>query len=527
MRSQDFKGEVCKSGTASLVSAALWVTGGMLVLRLCHLGSIELLPEEAYYWLYSKHLALGYLDHPPMVGWIIRCTTGMIGDTEFGVRLGAYVLWLVSAFFCFNLTRNLFDKTAAFVSVILFSVLPFFFAAGFLMTPDAPLVACWAGALYFLERSLLGRQTSGWIGAGLCMGLGLLSKYTVALLFPAILLFILLDRQSRYWLLRWELFIAFFISILLFLPVIIWNSEHHWISFAFQGQRRLLEGFTFNFPHLAGSILILLTPAGAVSAFREIVSGRTGARGMDVYEKQRKLFITIFTLIPFLVFFLFSFGREVKLNWTGPLWLAVIPMISWKMIYLGPSFNRLDKIIRSAWPPTILCLIVCYALLLSYLALGAPWIWKIHSNSLDYMVGWKSLALQIDDIGDGIKKKTGIEPFVIGMDKNKITSELSFYRHKTKPQDAKSEAINYTVGRHIFGEDSLMFQYWVPDIFDQAKKRGQVLILVSRELPEYDSHHIGSWGWTLGNIKELYVKNAYAGSGAKYFYALALHNDQN
>jgi dolichol-phosphate mannosyltransferase len=498
----------------------------MLLLRLCYLGSIELLPEEAYYWLFSKHLALSYLDHPPMVGWIIWITTGIAGDTEFGVRLGAYILWFVSAFFCFNLTRNLFNKAAAFASIILLSVLPFFTVAGFLMTPDTPLVACWAGALYFLERSLLGRQSLCWIGVGLCMGLGLLSKYTVALLFPATLLFILLDRQSRYWLLRQETFIAFFISILLFLPVIVWNSEHHWISFFFQGERRLLEEFTFNLPNLIGSVLILLTPVGAVSAFREMVSGRTEAKGMEALEMQRNLFIRIFTLTPFLVFLLFSFGREVKLNWTGPLWLAVIPMISWKMISFSPSHDRLDKVIQKSWFPTILCLIFCYILLLSYLAVGAPWIYKIHSNSLDYMVGWKNLALQIDDIGYRVKTATGVEPFVVGMDKNKTASELSFYRYKIKPEAAQSEAINYTVGRHIFGEDSLMFQYWAPDVFDRAKKQGQVLILVSGELPEYDSNYISSWGWTLGNIKELCVKNGCAKSGGKYFYALALHKPE-
>ena len=71
-----------------------------------------------------------------------------------------------------------------------------------------------------------------------------------------------------------------------------------------------------------------------------------------------------------------------------------------------------------------------------------------------------------------------------------------------------------------------MFQYWAPDVFDRAKKQGQVLILVSGELPEYDSNYISSWGWTLGNIKELCVKNGCAKSGGKYFYALALHKPE-
>jgi dolichol-phosphate mannosyltransferase len=48
----------------------------------------ELLPEEAYYWNYSRHLDIGYLDHPPMVAWLIRLGTMVFGQNEFGVRIG-------------------------------------------------------------------------------------------------------------------------------------------------------------------------------------------------------------------------------------------------------------------------------------------------------------------------------------------------------------------------------------------------------------------------------------------------------
>jgi dolichol-phosphate mannosyltransferase len=58
-------------------------------LRLVYQGSVELLPEEAYYWNYSRHLDIGYLDHPPMVAWLIRAGTAVFGQSQFGVRAGA------------------------------------------------------------------------------------------------------------------------------------------------------------------------------------------------------------------------------------------------------------------------------------------------------------------------------------------------------------------------------------------------------------------------------------------------------
>src|SRR5271165_2442757 len=105
------------------------------LLRLIYAGQIELLPEEPYYWNYSRHLDIGYLDHPPMVAWLIRVGTAVFGDTEFGVRIGALCSSGVAAFFAYHLTRNLFGEPSAWVAVVLMQTLPFFFLSGLLITP--------------------------------------------------------------------------------------------------------------------------------------------------------------------------------------------------------------------------------------------------------------------------------------------------------------------------------------------------------------------------------------------------------
>ena len=153
---------------------AMGVLAYVVLLRFVFLGNLNLLPEEAYYWNYSQHLDIGYLDHPPMVAWIIWLGTQLAGNTEFGVRIGASISWIVAAFFCFQLTRNLYGKTAAFVAILLFCMLPFFFATGLLMTPDAPLTAAWAGDYIFSSaRFLASAGKPGWVlalasAAGCC-----------------------------------------------------------------------------------------------------------------------------------------------------------------------------------------------------------------------------------------------------------------------------------------------------------------------------------------------------------------------
>ena len=127
--------------------AAVGVALYAVLLRFVYMRTLNLIPEEAYYWNYSQHLDFGYLDHPPMIAWLIWLSTHTFGGSEFAVRASALLMWFVTVAFCFQLTRNLYGKTAAFVSILLLSAIPFYFATGFLMMPDAPLLAAWAGAL--------------------------------------------------------------------------------------------------------------------------------------------------------------------------------------------------------------------------------------------------------------------------------------------------------------------------------------------------------------------------------------------
>ena len=132
--------------------AAVGVALYAVLLRLVYMRTLNLIPEEAYYWNYSQHLDFGYLDHPPMIAWLIWLSTHTFGGSEFAVRASALLMWFVTVAFCFQLTRNLYGKTAAFVSILLLSSIPFYFATGFLMMPDAPLLAAWAGVT-FLPRA--------------------------------------------------------------------------------------------------------------------------------------------------------------------------------------------------------------------------------------------------------------------------------------------------------------------------------------------------------------------------------------
>jgi len=429
----------------------------VLALKLIFMEHVNLIPEEAYYWNYAQHLDWGYLDHPPMVAWLIWLSTSVFGKSELSVRLPAYICWIIAAIFMFRLTLNLCDRPAAFRSLLLLAVLPIYFGLGFFMTPDAPLYAAWAGCLYFLERALISQERKAWWGVGLCLGLGMLAKYTVALLGLGILSFLLIDRQSRRWLLRPEPYLAAIIAVILFSPVLLWNMRNGWVSFLFQGSNRWSGRHHFSLHLLIGQFLLLLTPMGLLGIVRVLLSERLpGEAGPHQPSTQRRqqLWAVTFTLAPLCVFVIYSLLNRPKLNWTAPIWLAAIPLLAWDMVpRAGEITGSLARLGRRLWMPTIIALLFIHGGSFYYISLGLPGAGPMSAERL--FGEWRGLADRVEKVERLLKDKTGSEPVIVGMDRNFISSELSFY-------DSDHDGPKNTGGSHFFGGQSLMWAFWSP-----------------------------------------------------------------
>jgi dolichol-phosphate mannosyltransferase len=479
-----------------------------LALRLVYLGSVELLPEEAYYWQYSRHLDIGYLDHPPMVAWLIRAGTALFGQSPFGIRIGALCSGIIASVFTYRLTRNLLGEAGARAALVLSQVLPFFFLSGLLMTPDSPLTAAWAASLYYLERALVAGRSDAWWRAGLALGLGAISKYSIALLVPVTLAFMIWDRKSRRWWSRWEPYAAALVALAVFSPVIIWNAQHEWASFAFQTSRRLAEVPRFSLHKLLASALVLITPIG-VTAVAAALLGPKPARDADGGDApRRQLFVNTAILVPLAVFAAFSLRHEVKLDWTGAPWVAALPLMAAGMVFAG-QLSGLRAWIRAAWMPTLVTMLLIYGAGLQYLVLGLPGLG--YSQHIELVpVGWNDLSVRILEIAAAIRKETGADPVIVGMDRYAIASELAFYgAERTKTALPISST-------HLFGGNGLMFERWAPAETEQ----GRTLLLVAWDPADLDGEAIRSHAERLGPV-EVEVLTRDGRFVRRYYYRVA------
>jgi 4-amino-4-deoxy-L-arabinose transferase-like glycosyltransferase len=214
------------------------LVAAVTVIRLAVAASVPLAPDETYYWIWSRALAPGYLDHPAMVALWIRAGTAILGQTELGVRLFGPLAAMVASWFVFDATRCLFaDRRAAIAAVMLLNGTLLLGVGTVIMTPDSPLLFFWTAALWAMARLLRSGRGAWWLVAGVSAGLGLASKYTGLFLWAAIGLWILAVPAGRAWLRSWQPWTGAGFGAALFAPVIFWNAVHGWAGFVKQGGR--------------------------------------------------------------------------------------------------------------------------------------------------------------------------------------------------------------------------------------------------------------------------------------------------
>jgi dolichol-phosphate mannosyltransferase len=467
--------------------AAVGIAGSVFLLHVLYLKVFPLTPEEAYYWNYSIRPDFGYLDHPPMVAWLIALAEVLFGHSEASIRIVSLVCGLGVVGFVYRLAERLVDRPAALTAAALAAAIPYsFFAAGLMTTPDAPLAVAWAASLYFLHRALIGDERRAWYGVGASLGLGLLSKYTIVTLGPAALAFCILDRRARAWLLRPAPYVAVLIALALFAPVAYWNYANEWASFRFQAGGRFGDDTAFGLPHLLRNAVLVATPL-PIAVLPLLFVGQWTAHPGQFPEPahahaRNRLFVSCFIFVPLAVFAWSALRHVPRLNWTGPIWLASLPLLGWAIVR-ADALTRfgLGPLLRRAAGGVIGALLVFYAALSYHVVLGIPGV--PYPESFARAIGWPEAARQLQEVHDRLARESGASPVIVGMDKYFIASQLSFFGtpdylaadQAPGAKDARAARLAVTTIAPLSG-GALMFAYWDPP----EALRGRTLILVAR-----------------------------------------------
>lgn len=431
-------------------------------------GPIGLGPDEAHYWEWSRRLDLSYYSKGPVIAYLIAASTWLMGDTVFAIRFFAPIFLVLSSVFIYKLSMELFnDSKSAVAAALVFQITPLFAAFGVLMTIDSPFIFFWTLSLYLFWKAVKKAEDKNlrrwedeklstsqlpdsklnashfvpyasklyWLLLGLIVGIGLLTKYTMVFFYVGAFLFIVLSRQQRFWLKKKEPYIALALSLVVFSPVIIWNSAHDWVALKHTaGQAHIAEGFKISFKHFfefIGSQIGVITPLlffvviyGAIKAFVTRYSslpdlapcptdGRRARSGAGV---TRYLF---WFWVPVLGFFILkSLQGKVQANWAMPAYITV---------FIASTAFYLNKDVVKKRVKILLGVALVMALAVTGVShypeiLNLP----VKMDPTSRLTGWKELGIKTEEVYNNMVRSGSKKVFIFS-DKYQVSGELAFY----------------------------------------------------------------------------------------------------
>ncbi len=312
-----------------------WLIATTTALRLLVAAILPLGVDESYAVVVSRQLSLSYFDHPPAVFWLTNAAAALGGESPFALRWPFVLLFALTSWLLYRVTARLFGARAGFWATVAAQCIPVFsLSSGSWVLPDGPLLCSSVAAALALSYAVpvVGTDNdtkrsprwSDWIALGLALGCAGLSKYHAVLLGVGVAAFLLSDTAGRRWFTRPHPYVALLLAAVSVIPVFVWNVQHDWISFRFQGSRAVGNGnpITALLQNLAGQAGYLL-PWFWVPLVVLLARGlRTGRRDRATW------FCVCLGASPVLVFTLASLGGRAGLpHWPAPGFFLLLPLL--------------------------------------------------------------------------------------------------------------------------------------------------------------------------------------------------------
>lgn len=272
--------------------------------------------DTYYYWTWSKHLQLSYFDGPPMIAYLLWLTTHLFGDNFFSINIISVLCVIGSAILIYQIGKLAYSKQTAQLAALIWLVYPFA-ATRFItisMTLDGLEVFFSLLIILITFKFIKYQQPKNIYQLGIAVGFGLFAKYNVIILVVGIMLFFAISKDLRKIYSNPHLYLAMLLSIIIFLPVLIWNYQNGWASFLYQ----------LNSHNWTGG-------AGAINS-----ADKHGLKGMWFYIKSC-VFGVLHILLVLILFLRFKTKIWIENNQYNQLLLFVISFILLFWLYKSYS----------------------------------------------------------------------------------------------------------------------------------------------------------------------------------------------
>jgi 4-amino-4-deoxy-L-arabinose transferase-like glycosyltransferase len=456
---------------------------------------LDLAPDEAHYWDWSRHLDWSYYSKGPLVSCLIRGSCELVGDWSqqhtgslaFAVRLPAVACGSLLLLALYVLTVQVFHREPLALAVVGAALsLPLVSAGSSLMTIDAPYTCCWGWALVLGHRAVFRGSAWAWPMLGLVIGAGILAKYTMVLWVPSLGLFLLTARPYRVLLLRPGFWCMAGVAGLCCLPILVWNIRNDWVSLRHVGA---LSGAADTAIHWLGPLVYVGQQCALLLGFWFAA----WAAAMIVHRPWREAdpgvcYLWWLSAPMFLTFLLFSpktGGGEM--NWPVTAYLSgLVLAAAWLGRQLRTPYVRWRR-----WTALGLALACTLGLLLTGFMHFSDRLYPVLAplvgpprGPLDCRIrsvdptcrlrGWRRLAGEVDWTRDFMTFVEGREPILAGANWT-LPGELGVY--------CKGHPQAYSLGP-VTGDRHSQYDLWDSPFTDGERFRGRTFVVVGDLSPE-------------------------------------------
>lgn len=378
-------------------------------------NALDLAPDEAHYWEWSKQLDWAYYSKGPLIAFAIRFGTSLFGDTEFGIRFPAVLAEFLFSIIFFFYARKRIGAESSLLILVVTRLSVIFLSMGFAITTDPILILAWLLALIAAEEIITEGDNKGWLLFGLWSGLGVLAKYTAIMLPVALVAFIILDKRLKTELKNPWAYLGAAAFLLAISPIIIWNIRHGWVNLGHNAAHIAGNEALKIRPQYVGEILAaqfgLYGPLFYVVLLFVIYLGFKEWRSGDSYSG----FLSLLGLSLLGVCIGVSFTKRVYANWPIPVGVTAIFLLV-RLWALLPSWSL--KCLRWSVPLHIFLAVILHLPLFN-LTFGFPGRYLTTKK----LAGWKDLAEQV-------RSTIPNETTMLAAENYDIASELAFYLHR-------------------------------------------------------------------------------------------------
>jgi 4-amino-4-deoxy-L-arabinose transferase-like glycosyltransferase len=378
----------------SPAQAAILVIAVSTILRFFYCTWLPILPDETYYYQWSRHLDASFISKGPGVAYTIAAGTSIFGGNNFGVRFFAVLLSAGTAWQIFVLARRWYDETTALLAVLFTGIVPLYAIGAVVMTIDPLSAFFWVWAANSFSRAIQHERYRDWLLTGFAVGCGFLAKYLNALELIPFLLFLLLVPERRALLGRSGFWWMLGAAVICTWPVLEWNQAHGWISAHMLKDRGGLNGpFSIHpasFENFLFMQAIVISPLLFVALLgtAAAVIRRLCRRGVATINEGDLLLLLLF-LSVFLFYAVLAWHQKGEANWPAISYLTlIILMVSrWRQILMTRS---LRFFVSAAFVAALTQTVVMHNP--EFLPL------KPKSDPMSRVVGWAEVAARLDQL---------------------------------------------------------------------------------------------------------------------------------